>query len=146
MLFFYTFCTLSLHFPYTLSTILLRFFCTLYVHFPYTLSTHFLHFTFTTTLVLHFFVHFFVHFLYTFPTLFLHLSYTFTMLFCTLSLHFLFTLLVPRLHLHWNAKRMNHSTQDSRVVPHHGTNWAALCLTAQIRRDAVLSKSYGRGY
>ena len=40
----------------------------------------------------------------------------------------------------------NHSTQDSRVVPHRGTNWAALWLTAQIRRDAVLSESYGRGY
>jgi hypothetical protein len=32
------------------------------------------------------------------------------------------------------------------VVPHHGTNWAALRLTAQIGRDAVLSESYGRGY
>ena len=32
------------------------------------------------------------------------------------------------------------------MVPHRGTNWAALWLTAQIRRDAVLSKSYGRGY
>jgi hypothetical protein len=31
------------------------------------------------------------------------------------------------------------------VVPHHGTNWAALRLTAQIGRDAVLSESYGRG-
>ena len=40
----------------------------------------------------------------------------------------------------------NHSTQDSHVVPHHGTNWAALWLTVQIRRDAVLSESYGRGY
>lgn len=40
----------------------------------------------------------------------------------------------------------NHSTQDSRVVPHRGTNWAALWLTAQIGRDAVLSESYGRGY
>ena len=39
----------------------------------------------------------------------------------------------------------NHSTQDSRVVPHRGTNWAALRLTAQIRRDAVLTESYGRG-
>ena len=44
------------------------------------------------------------------------------------------------------AKQQNHSTQDSRVVPHRGTNWAALRLTAQIGRDAVLSKSYGRGY
>ena len=32
------------------------------------------------------------------------------------------------------------------MVPHHGTNYAALWLTAQIRRDAVLSESYGRGY
>jgi hypothetical protein len=44
------------------------------------------------------------------------------------------------------VKWINHSTQDSRVVPHRGTNWAALRLTAQIGRDAVLSKSYGRGY
>jgi hypothetical protein len=43
-------------------------------------------------------------------------------------------------------KERNHGTQDSRVVPHRGTNWAALWLTAQIERDAVLSKSYGRGY
>ena len=42
--------------------------------------------------------------------------------------------------------KKNHSTQDSHVVPHHGTNWAALWLTAQIERDAVLSESYGRGY
>src|ERR1700743_2655108 len=42
-------------------------------------------------------------------------------------------------------RKKNHSTQDSHVVPHHGTNWAALWLTLQIRRDAVLSKSYGRG-
>jgi hypothetical protein len=40
----------------------------------------------------------------------------------------------------------NHSTQDSRVVPHRGTNWAVLCLTLEIGRDPVLSKSYGRGY
>jgi hypothetical protein len=45
-----------------------------------------------------------------------------------------------------DEKKQNHSTQDSRVVPHRGTNWAALWLTAQIRRDAVLSESYGRGY
>jgi hypothetical protein len=45
-----------------------------------------------------------------------------------------------------NRTNKNHSTQDSRVVPHRGTNWAALRLTAQIGRDAVLSKSYGRGY
>ena len=44
------------------------------------------------------------------------------------------------------GKCQNHSTQDSRVVPHRGTNWAALWLTSQIGRDAVLSESYGRGY
>ena len=43
-------------------------------------------------------------------------------------------------------EKKNHGTQDSRVVPHRGTNWAALWLTAQIGRDAVLSESYGRGY
>jgi hypothetical protein len=43
-------------------------------------------------------------------------------------------------------QKKNHSTQDSRVVPHRGTNWAALWLTAQIGRDAVLSESYGRGW
>lgn len=42
-------------------------------------------------------------------------------------------------------KQKNHSTQDSHMVPHRGTNWAALCLTTQIKRDAVLSESYGRG-
>jgi hypothetical protein len=48
--------------------------------------------------------------------------------------------------VHTNKKkRKNHSTQDSHVVPHRGTNWAALWLTAQIKRDAVLSESYGRG-
>jgi hypothetical protein len=45
-----------------------------------------------------------------------------------------------------DSKGKNHGTQDSRVVPHRGTNWAALRLTAQIERDAVFSKSYGRGY
>jgi hypothetical protein len=43
------------------------------------------------------------------------------------------------------SKNQNHGTQDSRVVPHRGTNWAALWLTSQIGRDAVLSESYGRG-
>ena len=45
----------------------------------------------------------------------------------------------------WIHRAKNHSTQDSHVVPHHGTSWAAPWLTAQIRRDAVLSESYGRG-
>ncbi len=31
------------------------------------------------------------------------------------------------------------------MVPHRGTNLAALRLTLQIGRDAVLSESYGRG-
>jgi hypothetical protein len=48
-------------------------------------------------------------------------------------------------HVSQPPKRKNHGTQDSRVVPHRGTNWAALRLTTQIERDAVLSKSYGRG-
>ena len=42
-------------------------------------------------------------------------------------------------------EKKNHSTQDSHVVPHHGTNWAADWLTLQIGRDAVLSEPYGRG-
>ena len=46
---------------------------------------------------------------------------------------------------HCTTKEQNHSTQDSRVVPHRGTNWAVLWLTLQIGRDAVLSESYGRG-
>jgi hypothetical protein len=50
------------------------------------------------------------------------------------------------LYMHLDKKKKkNHSTQDSRVVPHRGTNWAALWLTAQIERDAVLSESYGCG-
>ena len=44
------------------------------------------------------------------------------------------------------TKIQNHSIQDSHVVPHHGTNWTALWLTAQIGRDAVLSESYDHGY
>ena len=48
-------------------------------------------------------------------------------------------------HRQPHKKGKNHGTQDSRVVPHRGTNWAALRLTAQIKRDAVLSESYGRG-
>ena len=48
-------------------------------------------------------------------------------------------------HRVWAVKKENHSTQDSRMVPHRGTNWAALRLTAQIKRDAVLSESYGHG-
>lgn len=44
------------------------------------------------------------------------------------------------------AGNKNHSTRDSQVVPHLGTNRAALSLTSQIGRDAVLSESYGRGW
>jgi hypothetical protein len=52
-----------------------------------------------------------------------------------------------RAGLFWGLKKekKNHGTQDSHVVPHRGTDWAAPWLTAQIRRDAVLSESYGRG-
>jgi hypothetical protein len=49
------------------------------------------------------------------------------------------------LFLSMEKKKKNHGTQDSRVVPHRGTDWAAPWLTAQIGRDAVLSESYGRG-
>src|SRR3977135_783569 len=41
-------------------------------------------------------------------------------------------------------KRLTAAPMDSCVVPHRSTNRAALWLTAQIRRDAVLSESYGR--
>ena len=43
-----------------------------------------------------------------------------------------------------NAK--NYSTQYSRVVPHHSTDWAITSLTSEIRRDPVLSGVYGRSY
>jgi hypothetical protein len=36
------------------------------------------------------------------------------------------------------------STRTSQVVPHLSTNRACPCLTSQIRRDAVLSRKYGR--
>ena len=39
---------------------------------------------------------------------------------------------------------MTAAPMDSCVVPHRSTNRAALWLTAQIGRDAVLSESYGR--
>jgi hypothetical protein len=42
------------------------------------------------------------------------------------------------------AKEQNYSTQYSRVVPHHSTDWAITSLTSQIGRDAVLSSVYGR--
>lgn len=38
----------------------------------------------------------------------------------------------------------NYSTQYSPVVPHQSTDWAINCLTAEIRRDPVLSIVYGR--
>ena len=44
------------------------------------------------------------------------------------------------------ARNKNHGTLDSRLVPHRGTNWTALQLTAQIGGDAMLSKSYGHGW
>ena len=42
--------------------------------------------------------------------------------------------------------RKKNNTQDSHVVPHHGTNRARRCLTSQSERDAVLSPLYGRSY
>ena len=61
--------------------------------------------------------------------------------------YFRFESKVSRMHASSLTKmKKNHGTQDSRVVPHRGTNWAALRLTTQIERDAVLSESYGRGY
>ena len=41
-------------------------------------------------------------------------------------------------------KKKNYSTRTSHVVPHRTTIRAGTCLTSQIRRDAVLSRSYGR--
>jgi len=41
-------------------------------------------------------------------------------------------------------KRETLASTDSCVVPHRSTNDSALWLTAQIRRDAVLSESYGQ--
>ena len=43
-------------------------------------------------------------------------------------------------------EQKNYSTQYSRVVPHHSTDWAITSLTSQIGRDAVLSSVYGRSY
>lgn len=41
-------------------------------------------------------------------------------------------------------KSKNYSTEYSHVVPHHSTDSAISCLTAQIGRDAVLLTVYGR--
>lgn len=41
-------------------------------------------------------------------------------------------------------KNKNYSTEYSHVVPHHSTDSAISCLTAQIGRDAVLLTVYGR--
>jgi nitrate reductase cytochrome c-type subunit len=41
-------------------------------------------------------------------------------------------------------KTKNYSTQYSHVVPHHSTDYAINCLTAQIGRDAVGLVVYGR--
>ena len=45
-----------------------------------------------------------------------------------------------------NASKKTYSTWTSRVVPHRTTIQARTCLTSQIRRDAVLSRLYGRRY
>ena len=41
-------------------------------------------------------------------------------------------------------KNKNYSTEYSHVVPHHSTDSAINCLTAQIGRDAVGLVVYGR--
>jgi hypothetical protein len=41
-------------------------------------------------------------------------------------------------------KKKNYSTEYSHVVPHHSTDSAINCLTAQIGRDAVGLVVYGR--
>ncbi len=41
-------------------------------------------------------------------------------------------------------KKKNYSTEYSHVVPHHSTDSAIKCLTAQIGRDAVVLLVYGR--
>ena len=48
---------------------------------------------------------------------------------------------------HQNCKKeeiKNYSTEYSHVVPHHSTDSAINCLTAQIGRDAVGLVVYGR--
>ena len=44
----------------------------------------------------------------------------------------------------WQKKIKNYSTEYSHVVPHHSTDSAINCLTAQIGRDAVGLVVYGR--
>lgn len=46
----------------------------------------------------------------------------------------------------WEQKKKckNYSTEYSHVVPHHSTDSAINCLTAQIGRDAVGLVVYGR--
>ena len=48
-------------------------------------------------------------------------------------------------HPYWKTKEIkNYSTEYSHVVPHHSTDSAINCLTAQIGRDAVGLVVYGR--
>ena len=42
------------------------------------------------------------------------------------------------------TRNQNYSTRTSRVVTHRTTIRAGTCLTSQIGRDAVFSRSYGR--
>ena len=46
----------------------------------------------------------------------------------------------------YEEQKKTYSTWTSRVVPHRTTIQARTCLTSQIRRDAVLSRLYGRRY
>ena len=41
-------------------------------------------------------------------------------------------------------EKKNYSTRASHVLPDRTTDQAGTCLTSQIGRDAVLSRSYGR--
>ena len=50
-----------------------------------------------------------------------------------------------RPHL-FTFKMQNYSTQYSRVVPHHSTDWAITSLTSEIRRVPVCSSVYGRSW
>jgi hypothetical protein len=138
----YTFGTLLVHFFGTLFGTLLYtslHFTTLFsytlVHIPTTLFWHtfllsytFLHFpplhySFFPTLHYAFFLHFSYTFFLHFPTLW-YTFLQFTMLSSYALLQFTTPLCYTSLSnmLELENKRMNHSTQDSHVVPHHGTN------------------------
>lgn len=43
-------------------------------------------------------------------------------------------------------REQNYSTQYSRVVPHHSTDWAITSLASEIERDPAFSSVYGRNW